>query len=575
MAGYQWWGEDWNKYHSTAYYPGNFESFASFLYGTCYLANDQEAYQRVAQYGYTDFGKNTTVRTCNATSTCGDGHGPPAASPEAQEELARTQMKYAVGIAQSLIAASAAYAITNQPATSDANVEPAVARESSGQPYKALVVFFMAGGADTFNMLIPHSNCDGRNVSDQYSSTRGAAALNLDDLLTIDVPTGTQPCDTMGLHNRLSILQELWEDGDAAFLANIGPLVEPLTKEQFLDLDGQVPAGLYAHNLQTQGSKTLYPQSTTGDTGILGRIFQAFDEQAVSSSSPIKGAAYSITSDRTMFRGSTTDPILLSSTEGMLTYDGSQSSAQSLNYAERDNLVAAFERLVARESGSIFAETHNAALRSALVESDRIARLLDNITLSQDWGGAIGQASVGAGQDFVAQVEQVASVIAGRNAFKAERDVFYVELGGFDTHSDVVSELDTKFGDVNTAISTFVAEMKDMGLWDQVTLVSLSEFGRTMTSNGAGTDHAWGGNHFVIGGGIKGGTIHGEYPELRVDGPQSVSSTGPMLPTTPWEGLWVPLARWIGVEEDYLDGVMPNLPAFSDEHLLTLEDLYE
>merc|ERR1711908_170132 len=103
--------------------------------------------------------------------------------------------------------------------------------------------------------------------------------------------------------------------------------------------------------------------------------------------------------------------------------------------------------------------------------------------------------------------------------FDAEGDIFFVELGGFDHHAEVTDSLASKYRDINIAIETFSNEMKAMGVWDRVALQSLSEFGRTMTTNGLGTDHAWGGNQFLIGGSVKGGKIHGRYPEPRIDGP--------------------------------------------------------
>ena len=172
----------------------------------------------------------------------------------------------------------------------------------------------MAGGADTFNMLVPHSGCDNRNNSAWYTRTRGAAALDLNSLRTIGVHAGTQPCDTMGIHRELSVLKQLYDDGDASFEANIGSLVEPVSRKQVIDREGRLPAGLFAHNLQTQGSKTLYPQETTGSTGILGRILRALDDQsAEKGETPVKASAYSITRDKTIFRGSPIEPVLLSS----------------------------------------------------------------------------------------------------------------------------------------------------------------------------------------------------------------------------------------------------------------------
>lgn len=317
------------------------------------------------------------------------------------------------------------------------------------------------------------------------------------------------------------------------------------------------------------------PQTTTGDSGVLGRIFKAIDAQAVASGEdPIKTSAYSINSDRTMFRGSPVDPVLLSSYQGMLTYEGSQTAATAYNPSERSANLKDYQRLVSNEAGSLFAETHNAAVRASLHDSERVSALLRNATLTQDWRKAINRASKGHGQDFVAQFEQVASVIAAREPFEAERDVFYVEFGGFDHHAEVLDKLQEKFRDINFALEAFVAEMKAQGVWDHITVQSLSEFGRTLTSNGRGTDHAWGGNHFTIGGGVRGGEIHGEYPELRIDGAQSVSSRGALLPTMPWESIWKPLSLWLGVQQAQLNTVMPNLPAFSAEHLLDQDTMF-
>lgn len=153
-------------------------------------------------------------------------------------------------------------------------------------------------------------------------------------------------------------------------------------------------------------------------------------------------------------------------------------------------------------------------------------------------------------------------------------DVFYVELPGFDSHADVREQVDGKFKDINIALSTFVAEMKAQGTWNQVLVQSLSEFGRTAATNGRGTDHAWGGNHVLLGGGVKGGTIHGEYPEVRVDGPSSISATGQMLPGSPWEAIWKPLSQWLGVELGELGNVMPNLRSFPASQLFNYSDVF-
>merc|ERR1712032_448484 len=333
-----------------------------------------------------------------------------------------------------------------------------------------------------------------------------------------------------------------------------------------INREGNLPAGLFAHSLQTQGAKTLYPQSTTGDSGVVGRIFKALQDQA---------AKYdSITADRTIFRGSPVDPVLLSSFQGMLVYKGSQTAKRARNTAERKANLDALKRLAAKEAGSIHADTHNQVLRTSLSDSEHISALLEKAKISTDWESAIRRGSAGRGQRFVAQFEQVSRVIAARKAFDAEVDVFYVELGGFDTHSDMLEGTAQNYKDIDVALDMFVKQMKTLGVWENVVVQSISEFGRTMTSNGQGTDHAYGGNQFIIGGNVRGGIIHGEYPEVRINGPQSVSTTGVMLPSSPWEKLWTPISLWLGVEEAQLDDVMPNLLSFKEKDLLTRKDMF-
>jgi uncharacterized protein (DUF1800 family) len=411
------WGVSQSKWTSSQHAASSAAAaFHPFLAGPCQLL-DEAALARVRTHGYTSFGGEATTTTCDAVSTCAAAEGAPPRPEGYAAARNRTAARQALRVAQTLVAATAAFAVTNDPATSDAGApapEPRAARDGG---YKALVVLFMGGGADTFNLLVPHcpgpapapgavtcperfpryigfyggflsargalnrpnrrsparaANCDGRNGSEWYTRTRGAAALDLAAVRPIAVPAGTQLCDTMGLHPRFAALEELYNSGDASLLANIGALVRPVTRKQVVDKEAALPAGLFAHNLQTQGAKTLHPQSTTGGTGVLGRILRAFAEQAAAGEAPIKGSAYrsvargstparlphdagapadpppppppprrSITTDRTMFRGSPVEPILLSAAEGMLTYEGPQVMTSPLTLPHRGVITAA------------------------------------------------------------------------------------------------------------------------------------------------------------------------------------------------------------------------------------------
>lgn len=374
-------------------------------------------------------------------------------------------------------------------------------------------------------------------------------------------------------------LAQLYNEGDASFFANTGNLLYPATKQQYLEETGTFPPQLFGHNTQQNQAETIDPSSKFAD-GVLGRILTALDEQARTAGEvPLKTAAYSVTSNKFLFRGwkvdgTAAEPIMLSATDGMLVYEGSSNAEKANNVQERNRTLTAIGQLAGFEAGSIYAETHNAGLRASLRDSERISELLAQVSLNQNWKSAASQQATGS--TLVQQLEQVASLISQRAALEAERDVFLVELGGFDSHADLVEKQNDLFGSIDAALSAFTAEMKAQQVWQQVTLVAISEFGRTMTNNGRGTDHAWGGNYFLLGGPVRGGLVHGTFPELRVDGPDSINTKGQMLPTTPWESVWKPIASWMGVAEDGLGGgVLPNAENFRSIGLLNRSAVFE
>ena len=574
-----------NAYETRDFEAGNYKAFQNFMSGPC-DSQDSNWFNLHTVYGFWVWGLSEatiwSTDVCNAASTCGS---PAPSSPSAAylAQRARTDSKYAVRVAQKAIAASAAFAVTNDAATTEVDLPPPrTSATTVPRPYKAIVILFLAGGADTHNMLIPVANCDSRDVATQYINARGAMAKDLNSVLQISVtPAGSQPCDTFGIHPSFTFLKSLYDGGNASFFANVGPLIEPTTKAQFIDKSTEMPPQLFAHNIQQQVARTVHPQETTGKTGVVGRMLQAMEDQAVANGEvPFTLGAYSVVSNREIFRSGPVEPVLLSSTSGMLRYQGSEltymstAGDQGLIQPERVRSMEAMNNLTRKKAGSYFASTHNNVVRNSLADSERIGNLLEQVTLTQSWTSAISSAPGAIGGDIIRQLEQVSKVIASRNALGAERDVFYIEMGGFDTHSDTTSLVDQSFQVINTGLETFTAEMKAQGVWDNVVLQQLSEFGRTMTTNGGGSDHAYGGNQYVIGGSVKGGLIHGNFPELRVDGPNSISGTGVMLPSSPWEKIWTPLISWFGVQDDRFTEVLPNYNRFSSAELSSRGDVY-
>merc|ERR1712151_1255751 len=172
------------------------------------------------------------------------------------------------------------------------------------------------------------------------------------------------------------------------------------------------------------------------------------------------------------------------------------------------------------------------------------------------------------------QLRQVAKLIQTHEGRKSERDVFFVSVGGWDMHSNMRESLATKFQEVDDALRIFVAELKAQANWQKVVLFSSSEFGRTLDSNGGGSDHGWAGNHFVIGGGLREGRVFNQYPSSVAAGNSRDLGRGRLIPEYPWESMLVPIAKWMGVEEDSMSDVFPNLGNFNGSHIIPMNELF-
>jgi len=214
---------------------------------------------------------------------------------------------------------------------------------------------------------------------------------------------------------------------------------------------------------------------------------------------------------------------------------------------------------------SVYAETFASTLLHSLQTSEQLGGVLDATTLFTSFASdAISE-----------QFHQVARVIAARQTLQEERALFYVELGGFDTHNSLQETVQTKFELINAALDAFVTEMKAMGLWESVAVLTASDFARTMGSNGAGTDHAWGGNYALLGGGLDGGKMHGNFPtSLHEESEVNIGRNHRILPTTPWEAVWHGLAQWLGVADGHLAEVVPNAANFPVGALFSAAQLF-
>lgn len=440
-----------------------------------------------------------------------------------------------------LFAAAPAFHATNRPRSTDAerDAKAATAATAGDDDYKAVVFVFLSGGVDTFNVLAPKDD----DLYAHYAEIRGDVAIDADDLLDVATPPGSQPGDVYGLHPSLTKLQLLYEAGDAAFVANAGVMVEPVTKAEFEAKSSKVPADIFSHNHASRMTQSLDADDLYA-SGILGRLATAAAQGHVVGVTSVGDNAKAL-------EGGPAPPDVLHRKEGVVPFDP-ENVAPDGTQAHILNLT--------RQMSSLYAETWSSNLEHAILSTISLGDALETSDLATD---------MGAGDNTYAQaMETAARVIAARKELGRGRDVLYYTSGGFDSHSDVDETLRERLDDIDDALDALATELRGQGVWNDTVVVVCSEFGRTLTSNGLGTDHGWGGHALLLGGGVAGGQILGDYPADFSEASELNVGRGRMIPTTPWEGLWAPVATWFGVDDGDLATVLPNIGNFPEDMIL-------
>jgi uncharacterized protein (DUF1501 family) len=441
-------------------------------------------------------------------------------------------------------------------ASSIANAAP----PANGE-YRALVCLFLSGGNDSYNLLTPYSGASAThaNAYTEYSNTRGNLALPLANLHQIN-PTNT-PSRTFGVHPSMPQLANLFEAGDAAFVANVGTLIEPvLNRTQVAQASKRLPLGLYSHSDQIEQWQTSVPHSRSG-VGWAGRMMDLMKDinanQAVSMNISIDGSNVFQTgitgAEYAVDPGNDNDP-----TGGAVALTGYQAT-----YSASNGFVnatgAAVDSQLAQHYTNLLQESFQQKRRTAqdayaLFSNATAGTLPGNITFPNTQLGR--------------QLKQVARALMGRNALGAVRQTFFVNRGGWDHHSETIALQQGMLAEVDAALSAFWQQLVALNLQNQVTLFSASDFGRTLTSNDRGSDHAWGGNHFVVGGSVVGKKIYGSYPSMAVNpdtGPEVNpldTGRGRLIPTTSCDQFFAEMALWLGVPASSLPLVLPNIGNF-------------
>jgi len=405
--------------------------------------------------------------------------------------------------------------------------------------YKALVCVFLFGGNDSFNMLVPRSGPE----YTVYAQSRQNLALDPSELLPIT--PGTPGGVDFGMHYAMTGIKNLFDAGRVALISNVGPLIEPTTKSQFLDGSVALPPQLFSHNDQQAQWQSLAGnmQSSTGWAGrVADLIRSSVTGQQMATNASLFGATLLQAADETI--------AYVMGPQGPLPFEGFGDTTPFLEQRE------AFQAIIEASYNTVyeraFAEVQQRATASAELVSDAIA-------------AAPARGTVFPASQLGQQLETVARLIDSRDLLGMQRQIFFVASGGFDSHDNQNEDQPGLLGGVSEAMTAFYNATVEMGVAGQVTAFTQSDFGRTLTSNGDGSDHAWGGVQLAVGDAVL-GDVYGSYPLLEIDGPDDVGG-GRMVPTTSADQYAATLARWFGIEETDLAMVAPNIGNFSEPDL--------
>ncbi len=413
--------------------------------------------------------------------------------------------------------------------------------------YKALVCLLLAGGNDSYNMLVPR----GAAEHAEYAATRSDLALPQQELLAIQPLTSDGK--EYGIHPSMTGIRNLFENEKLAFVANVGTLIEPVPDAAaYFSGQKRLPLGLYSHADQIQQWQTAIPHTreAVGWAGRAADLLKTLNtNQNFSMNISLSGRnvwqsgntvlEYSISNQGNGVQG--ISPIVPTwySNAGFLT------RLQS----------AAIQDLSTYHYANIFKDTFG-ELTSQSVEAFEALE------------SAIAAVQVGSpfSSHYLSQhLKMIARVIGARNALGMRRQTFFVTYGGWDHHDEVIENQEYMLGVVSTAVSEFMTALAELGVENEVTLFTISDFARTLTSNGNGSDHAWGGHTFVTGGAVQGRDIYGTYPDLYLNGnPLVVSNRGNLIPTTSADEYFAEMALWFGVSPSDLSTILPNIGYFYD-----------
>ncbi|MEM6415112.1 MAG: DUF1501 domain-containing protein [Pseudomonadota bacterium] len=422
--------------------------------------------------------------------------------------------------------------------------------------YKALVCLFFKGGIDCHDTLFPYDTTSYNRytelrpslLSDYEAQPGGSTRLRSELLELSPLNSSDFGSRAFALPPELSGLHSLFENGNAAIVPNVGPLLRPMNRTLYNDDINARPLRLFSHNDQQSTWMGLAPEGQRFGWG--GRFADAV--QASNANVNNTFTAISVSGNDLFLSGENAFQFQINNGGALTIRDLDQPSL--LGAGRNSAILPALltEHFTGNRNGDIF-ERDVATITGRAIDSNQLFN--EAIGTTSPFTVSFPDTSLGK------NLRVIAETLGARNTLAVNRQVFYVATGGFDTHSNQAGDLPRLQRSFDEAISAFYTATVELGIENDVTLFTASDFGRTLIINGDGTDHGWGGHHFVVGGAVNGRRILGDVPPFDVDHDQDVGR-GRLIPTTSIEQFAAPLGSWFGLTNDETIAALPRLPSF-------------
>ncbi|MGV8835906.1 DUF1501 domain-containing protein [Cellvibrio sp.] len=445
-------------------------------------------------------------------------------------------LKQAAGIA---LGSSTAYTISAGLQLANAMVQP-------NDSYKALVCIFLFGGNDAFNMLVPTE--DSQYAA--YKASRQTLAIEQSKLLSLSNLSGSGA--QLGFHPNMPHAQQLFNSGKLALLTNVGALVEPVSKANYQGNKSLLPPQLFSHNDQQTFLQSL--QSSTRRNGWAGRAADAMQSMNINKKLSMN---ISLSGSNIWQSGDSVVPYSIDSA-GIKELENFNKKASDARELSR---IQIYQALLAQQQENIFQREYARTQTLAWDLAGEVKTALD--------AQAPLQTVFPTGNPLAANLKMVAQMLSARSSLQVTRQTFFIGMGDFDTHGDQLRRHDILLAQLSTGLDAFYKATVELGIADQVTTFTTSDFGRTLTSNGDGTDHGWGSHQMIMGGAVNGGNVYGQFPELIIGGKDDIGE-GRIIPTNSMDQYAATLASWYGLPAGNFADVFPNLARFNSVDLAFL-----